>query len=108
MFRTDTQTKKHSTCPIGRVAHIIGDTNALLIIRDLFAGAKCFGEIETSLAGVSTRTITKKLRLLEEQGIIERNVVSKKPPRVEYSLTKKGQGLSPIEKAMRVYGEKYL
>lgn len=107
MFRTEEQTRKHSHCPLGRVAHIIGDTTALLILRDLFSGPKCFGEIERSLAGVSTRTITKKLRSLEEHDMVSRSIVSKKPPRVEYSLTEKGKGFAPVEKAMRSYGEKY-
>ena len=108
MFRTESQTKKLCICPIGKVAHIIGDSTALIIVRDLFDSPKRFGDLVTSLSGVSTRTLTKKLKILEESGMITRTVISKKPPHVEYSLTKKGQGLKPIEEAMRKYGEKYL
>ncbi len=108
MFRTESQTKKLCVCPIGKVAHIIGDSTLLIIIRDLFAGPKRFGDLVTSLSGISTRTITKKLKILEENGMIIRNVISKKPPHIEYSLTQKGKGLKPLEKEMRKYGEKYL
>lgn len=108
MFRTESQTKKLCVCPIGKVAHIIGDSTALIIVRDLFDGPKRFGDLVTSLSGISTRTITKKLKILEENEMILRTVISKKPPHVEYSLTKKGKGLKPVEEAMRKYGEKFL
>lgn len=108
MFRTESQTKKLCVCPIGKVAHIIGDSTALIIVRDLFDGPKRFGDLVTSLSGISTRTITKKLKILEENEMILRTVISKKPPHVEYSLTNKGKGLKPVEEAMRRYGEKYL
>lgn len=108
MFRTESQTQKLCTCPIGKVAHIIGDSTALIIIRDLFSGPKRFGDLVNSLSGISTRTITKKLKILEENEMIIRTVISKNPPHVEYSLTKKGIGLKPIEEAMKKYGEKYL
>jgi DNA-binding HxlR family transcriptional regulator len=109
MFRTEEQQKNLCTnCPLARVADVIGDTWSLLIIRDLFTGAKRFGELETSLAGVSSRTLTKKLKFLEERKIISRKKHSEKPPRVEYTLTKSGQKFQKIIDDMRVYGEKYL
>ncbi len=109
MFRTKEQEKELcDTCPIAKVANLIGDTWSLLIIRDLEKGTRRFGELETSLAGVSSRTLTKKLQFLEAHKIIERKEYSEKPPRVEYSLTPNGKKFHEIIEAMRAYGEKYL
>ncbi len=93
---------------MAKTANIIGDTFTLLIIRDLLDGAKRFGEIEKSLNGVSSRTVTNKLKFLEERGLVTRAEFSEKPPRVEYSLTKKGKSLSSIIDSMRSYGTKFL
>jgi DNA-binding HxlR family transcriptional regulator len=95
-------------CPIARAADLMGDVNVLLIVRDLFSGPKRFGDFEKSLSGVSTRTLTKKLVFLVEEGLVERKEFVGKPPKVEYSLTQKGKGLHSITTAMKKYGEKYL
>lgn len=96
-----------SGCPVARTANLIGDTWSLLIVRDLFSGPQRFGELASSLEGVSSRTLTKKLQFLEEHGIIERTEYSEVPPRVEYSLTKKGTELSAIIEDLRKFGEKH-
>jgi DNA-binding HxlR family transcriptional regulator len=109
MFRTKEQRKELCTsCPVAKVANLIGDTWSLLIIRDLENGARRFGELESSLSGVSSRTLTKKLQFLEENKIVERKEYSEKPPRVEYALTANGKKFHEIIDAMRTYGEKYL
>jgi len=95
------------TCPIARVADIIGDHCTLLIVRDLLAGPKRFGDLEDSLPRTSSRTIAKKLHELEARGFIARAAFHETPPRVEYSLTPKGRALRPITEAMRRHGEKY-
>ncbi len=97
-----------SECPLAKTANIIGDTFTLLIVRDLLVKPKRFSEIEKSLVGVSSRTITNKLIFLEKQDIITRHKFSEKPPRVEYTLTKKGVALGKIIDTMRSYGNKYL
>ncbi|NUM25064.1 MAG: helix-turn-helix transcriptional regulator [Candidatus Buchananbacteria bacterium] len=109
MFRTAKKSKKNLlACPIARVADIIGDSYVVLIIRDLLGGTKHFGDFEHSLKGISSRTLTKKLQLLEQQSFITRKKISGKPPRVEYSLTKKGKGLHKIIEEVRKYGKKFL
>lgn len=109
MLRTKKQVKNIcDQCPLARTANLMGDTFTLLIVRDLLATPKRFGEIEASLPGVSSRTITKKLQFLESKGLVVRHAYSEKPPRVEYSLTKNGRALHKIIDTMRTYGEKYL
>lgn len=93
------------SCPIARIAALLGDHCSLLIVRDLLKGRRRFCELETSLE-VSTRTLTNKLKNLESEGVVLRNMSTK--THVEYSLTPKGAALKGILHAARVYGEKYL
>ena len=110
MLRTQAQEKLIcTTCPMAKTANLLGDTCVLLIVRDLLTGPKRFKDLEDSLIGVSTRTLTIKLKMLLEKGIISRNEVkNSKPPKVEYILTKKGKDLHVISKAMASYGKKHL
>lgn len=109
MFRTFAQKKANCTdCPVARVADLVGDSWSILIIRDLLLGSKRFGDLETSLKGVSTRTLTKKLKALEECGMVTRTEFAEKPPHVEYALTKKGMELTDVVEAMRAFGKRHL
>ena len=80
----------------------------LLVIRDLADGRSRFCELERSLAGISPRTLSLRLRALEEQGIVARQTYPEVPPRVEYALTEKGRALVPIIESMRAYGTEWL
>jgi DNA-binding HxlR family transcriptional regulator len=89
-------------------AQIVCGKWTLLLVRDLAAGYSRFCELERSLAGISPRTLSLRLRALEEEGIVERQTYPEVPPRVEYSLTEKGRALLPIVDRMRSYGEEWL
>ena len=109
MLRTKDQKKNICTgCPIAKAANLIGDTWAILIVRDLMKGPKRFGDFLASLQGTSSRTLTKKLHFLEEHDIIARKEFVERPPRVMYSLTKKGKEFNKVLQALGTYGEKYL
>jgi len=82
--------------------------HSLLLIRDLAEGHTRFCELERSLSGISPRTLSLRLRALEEEGIVERQSFGEVPPRVEYALTDKGLALLPIIEDMRSYGERWL
>jgi DNA-binding HxlR family transcriptional regulator len=97
-----------STCPVCRTADIICGKWTLLLIRDLAEGHSRFCELERSLAGISPRTLSLRLRALEEEGIVERHSFGEVPPRVEYALTPKGLALLPIVEGMRSYGDRWL
>ena len=73
----------------------------LLVIRDLAEGRSRFCELERSLQGISPRTLSLRLRALEEEGIVERQTFPEVPPRVEYALTDKGRALVPLIEDMR-------
>ena len=96
------------TCPVCRTAEVVCGKWTLLLVRDLADGCSRFCELERSLAGISPRTLSLRLRALEEEGIVERHTFGEVPPRVEYALTEKGRALLPIVDGMRSYGEEWL
>ena len=96
------------TCPVCKTAEIVCGKWTLLLIRDLSEGRSRFCEIERSLQGISPRTLSLRLRALEEEGIVERDTFPEVPPRVEYQLTEKGRALLPLIDDMREYGTRWL
>src|SRR5436305_92834 len=96
------------SCPVCRTAEIVCGKWTLLLIRDLSEGRSRFCELERSLQGISPRTLSLRLRALEEEGIVERDTYPEVPPRVEYALTEKGRALLPIIDDMRTYGARWL
>ena len=97
-----------TVCPIARTAGIISGKWTLLIIRDLASGVKRFNQLERSLNGISPKTLSERLRSLEEEGVITRQTFAEVPPRVEYSLTEKGRDLVYVIESMRNYGQRWL
>jgi DNA-binding HxlR family transcriptional regulator len=105
---TTLQSLDNAICPVARTARIISGKWTLLIIRDLASGVKRFNQLERSLQGISPKTLSERLRSLEEEGIILRQTFAEVPPRVEYSLTEKGHDLVDVVECMRCYGKQWL
>ncbi|HEX9038133.1 MAG TPA: helix-turn-helix domain-containing protein [Ktedonobacterales bacterium] len=95
-------------CPVARTAEIISGKWTLLIIRDLTYGTKRFSELERSLEGISPKTLSERLSALEREGVLSRRTYAEVPPKVEYSLTPKGNALAGVIDAMRAYGNAWL
>jgi DNA-binding HxlR family transcriptional regulator len=98
----------NDSCPVCRTAEIVCGKWTLLVIRDLAEGRSRFCELERSLHGISPRTLSLRLRALEEEGVVERQTFPEVPPRVEYALTDKGRALVPLIEDMRAYGLQWL
>jgi DNA-binding HxlR family transcriptional regulator len=98
----------NSDCPVCRTAEVVCSKWTMLVIRDLAEGRSRFCELERSLAGISPRTLSLRLRALEEEGIVVRKTYPEVPPRVEYALTEKGRALLPIVDDMREFGRRWL
>ena len=96
------------TCPVLRTADIISGKWTLLILRDLSAGINRFSALERSLAGISPKTLSERLKALEKAAIVTRKSFAEVPPRVEYTLTEMGWDLIPLIDHMRDYGTKWL
>jgi DNA-binding HxlR family transcriptional regulator len=95
-------------CPVARTAQIMGNKWTPLIVRDLAAGHRRFSELERSLHGISPKTLSERLKRLEEAQVVERQCFAEVPPRVEYSLTPKGFDLLPVIESMREFGLRWL
>jgi DNA-binding HxlR family transcriptional regulator len=95
-------------CPVARTAQIIGNKWTPLIVRDLADGRRRFSELERSLVGISPKTLSERLKRLEEAAVVERRCFAEVPPRVEYALTPKGYALLPVIAQMRAFGDRWL
>ncbi len=94
-------------CPVETALVLCGDRWKLLIVRDLLTGTKRFGELKKSLTGISQKVLTQHLRIMEENGLVNRKVYAEVPPRVEYSLTELGRSIKLIHDALLQWGEDY-
>lgn len=92
-------------CGVSNTLKVIGSKWTVLILRDLIAGKKRFGELQRSLKGISPKTLSLRLQELEREKIIKKKIFAEIPLHVEYSLTEKGESLNEIICAMRSWGE---
>ena len=96
------------TTPMGRAIHLIGDTWVLLIIINLLRSPKRFGELQTLIGHISSKTLTQRLRVLEKLGLVQRCAFLEIPPRVVYHLTEKGLEFGKVIAAIEQFAEKNL
>ena len=97
-----------ATQPLGRALRLLGDSWNLMIIYTLLTGTKRFGELLETLGNVSPKTLSHRLKMLEELGFVQRHAFLEIPPRVEYCLTEKGMALVDIMDAIEQFGKRYL
>ena len=97
-----------STCSVAACAEILGAKWTAVLVHDLSEGPRRFTELEHSCARISPRTLSDRLRALENEGIVVRHSYPESPPRVEYELTEKGEALLPIIEEMRRFGHAWL
>jgi DNA-binding HxlR family transcriptional regulator len=95
------------SCPVSRALVVLDGKWTILVVRDLLGGTKRFGELRRSLEGISPKTLTDRLRSLEEHGLVERRIYAEVPPRVEYTLTDAGRTLEPVLVALARWGRTY-
>ncbi len=96
------------TSPVAFILDRIGSKWSIPILRELFQGSRRTHQLLEALPGMSTKTLMVRLRELEKYGLVQRQVYSEVPPRVEYSLTPKGQELQPIIVALQQVGQRWL
>jgi DNA-binding HxlR family transcriptional regulator len=95
-------------CSVAATADLIGMKWTPLIVHDLSEGPRRFTQLEHACPGISPRTLSERLHMLEGEGIVVRRSYPESPPRVEYELTDKGRALLPIIAAMRRFGRSWL
>ena len=99
---------QRAVCAIAGTLQIVGDQWTLVIIRDLLRGNRRFADLAAAPEGITRSVLSERLKLLEAEGIVERNPYSEHPPRSEYRLTPKGLALGPALGALARWGTRYL
>ena len=95
--------------PVAQTLDLIGERWTILLLRDLLLhGPRRFQDFQASLSGIAPNTLSSRLKAMEDNGLVRRELYSERPPRLEYVLTDKGKSLGPIVKAMRDWGTKNL
>lgn len=94
-------------CSVEATLSVIGGLWKPVILFQLLAGKRRFGELCRLLPNATQRMLTLQLRELEADGIVRRTVHAEVPPRVDYELTELGHTLRPILLALRDWGEMY-
>src|SRR5207247_7622220 len=107
-MRTMNPVHEATSCAVAACAEILGAKWTAVLVHDLSEGPRRFSELEHSCAGISPRTLSERLRALEQEGILVRRSYPESPPRVEYELTGKGADLLPIIGEMRRFGHTWL
>ena len=94
--------------PMQRAMSLLGDTWTLMIVYNLLSGSRRFGELRDAMGNVSPKTVSQRLKMLEEDGFVDRHAFAEIPPRVEYQLTEKGLALAGVLEAIRQFSDRYL
>ncbi len=93
-------------CPIEYTMKIIGGKWKPIILFRIHVSINRFGNLSRQITGISKNMLTKQLRELERDKIINRKIYAEIPPRVEYTLTKKGESIIPILENLCEWGMK--
>ena len=97
MNRSDIRDALYPNCPIRNVLSRVGDKWSMLVLFTLESNdTQRFKELQRNIPDISQKVLTATLKMLEADGLIRREVFPEVPPRVEYSLTKKGKSLLPL------------
>ncbi|WP_156291351.1 winged helix-turn-helix transcriptional regulator [Oceanobacillus salinisoli] len=83
---------------------LVGKWKPIILLHLLQKGTLRFNELRRIMPEITQKMLTKQLRELEDEDIIDRVVYPQVPPKVEYSITKYGQTLEPILEAMHEWG----
>ena len=101
--------QQHALCPKFEAAfELFGKRWTGLIIQVLLSDTKRFGQIVQRIPNMSDRMLAERLKQLEEEGIVVRNVYPETPVRIEYTLTDKGRALEPIMQEVQNWAESWI
>ena len=104
----NSQCKKYEICPMTLVQDMISGKWKMLILWYLSYQTLRFSDLQRKLPNVSQKVLSRQLKALEEDHLIDKKIYPVVPPRVEYSLTPLGKKVIPILEAMHKFGSDYL
>lgn len=99
---------EEALCPIVESIRRIGSMWKLIVIRFLMDGPRGFNELLRSASGLHAKTLSRVLKQLEAEGLVERTVISTRPFSVRYRLTQKGEALRPVFEELRKWGSAWV
>ena len=94
-------------CPLHLTLNTIMGKWKAVILLNLSTGVKRYGELKRLLPAATDKMLTQQLRELEKDGIILRKVYPQVPPKVEYSLTERGETIKPLLELMQDWGSQF-
>ncbi|MFC4803580.1 winged helix-turn-helix transcriptional regulator [Filifactor villosus] len=100
--------KLYGNCPFLATQKVLQGKWAIIILHQLSEGTKRFGELEKRIPEVTRSVLTRQLRQLEKDRLIDRRVYAEVPPRVEYSLSEIGRRFERVLSEIEVFGEQYI
>ncbi|WP_416052194.1 winged helix-turn-helix transcriptional regulator [Cupriavidus basilensis] len=100
------KTFRNMQCPIARGLERVGEWWSMLLMREAFYGARRFDDFQKNL-DIAPNMLTRRLTALVEEGLLERQQYSERPPRYEYVLTQCGRDFLPVLLAMLAWGNKH-
>jgi len=95
-------------CPYVTAQKLLTGKWTLLIMHHLSVKTMRFNELQKELHNLTQATLTKQLRMMEENGMIIRTVYNQIPPKVEYSLSDLGIQFKPVLDALELWGDEYI
>jgi len=101
---TDTAGEHHHLC---EVMQIIGAKWGFAVIAELLKGPQRFNRLQRAVGNINKQSLTDTLRLLEQNGVVRREVIPTVPVTVEYSLTGKGRDFHTVIEAMEQWAAKW-
>ena len=99
---------KRSPCPVACTLDLLGDKWTLLVIRDLLLGKHTYKAFQDSPEKIPSNILAERLKRLENEGVVRRELYQERPPRYSYHLTAKGKDLAPVLQAMLVWGSTHV
>ncbi|MCL4346173.1 MAG: helix-turn-helix transcriptional regulator [Candidatus Thermoplasmatota archaeon] len=103
----ESNTSNETICPVIETLKIIGGKWELSVIKNLLDGPRRFNDLLRACYGISSRTLSRILKNLGDNGIVRREIISIRPVTVVYTLTPMGEEMKPVIEAIRNWGTKY-
>lgn len=95
-------------CPVAMAAEVLGTRWTLVLLRELIAGSTRFNDLRRGVPRMSPTLLSKRLRELEDAGIVERRPAPDEPEHMAYELTRAGRELAPVVEAVGMWGQKWI
>ena len=95
-------------CPYTTAQKVLSGKWTLLVLYHLSNGTMRFGELQRALPEMTQATLSKQLRMMEQNGLILRKAYNQIPPKVEYSLSELGGQFVPVLDALKTWGGRYI